>query len=111
MSKQPRDESNYPIPLLGYKLNGAQQIVLSETATRSTPVSSHTRVISVFATVYCFFEIGDSTVTANLTNSHILPAGIYMDISMGSDTNPVLNSKYLSVISTGEGMLYLSERI
>lgn len=111
MSKQPRDESNYPIPLLGYKLNGAQHIAFSDTATRSAPVGSHSRVISVFATADCFFEIGDANVTANLSNSHFLPTGIYMDISMGSDTNPTLNAKYISVISVGEGTLHLSERI
>jgi hypothetical protein len=35
---------------------------------------------------------------------------MYIDISLGSDTNAVLNAKYLAAISTEEGVLYLSER-
>lgn len=111
MSKQPRDESNYPIPVLNYKQNGGQKITVGAASTRSTPVGRSTRVISAYSTVDCFFEIGAASVVANTTTSHFLPAGIYIDISLGSDNDSALNYKYIAVISEGEGTLYISERI
>ena len=111
MSKQPRDEANYPIPLLSYKLGGGQHIAIGSTATLSSPVGSHTRVISLYATTDCYFEVGDATVVADLSTSHFLPTGVYLDISMGSENNPILNAKYVSVISSSSGYLHLSERV
>jgi hypothetical protein len=111
MSKQPRDDANYPIPLLSYKLNGGQIISISGTAALSTAIGNSTRVISLYSTVDCFFEVGDANVTANLSNSHFLPTGIYIDVSMGSDNNSLINYKYISAICTSSGTLYLSERI
>jgi hypothetical protein len=111
MSKQPRDDANYPIPLLSYKLHGGQIISLGVEAVSSTPIGNSTRVISLYSTVDCFFEIGDASVTANTSNSHFLPMGVYIDVSMGSDTNPILNYKYVSAICATSGNLYLSERI
>lgn len=111
MSKQPRDDSNYPIPVLSYRYNTGQQITLSGGSTQSTEFARHTRVISLYATTDCFFEVGNETVIANLSNSHFLPAGIYIDISLGADTNAALNAKFLAAISAGgEGTLYVSER-
>ena len=111
MSKQPRDEANYPIPVLSYKRNGGQQLALAGSSVVSTPFGTSTRVISAYSTVDCFFEIGDSTIVSNLTTSHFLPAGIYIDISLGSDNNSALNYKHIAVISEGEGIVYISERI
>lgn len=111
MSKQPRDDANYPIPVLNYKRNGGQQIVVSVISAISSAFGSSTRVISAYSTVDCFFEIGDITTTANLTDSHFLPAGVYIDISLGSDNNSILNYKHIAVISEGEGTVYISERI
>ena len=110
MSKQPRDDSNYPIPVLSYKFNGAQQLALSTNSTRSSAFSIATRVISIYATVDSFFEVGTASVEANTTTSHFLPAGVYIDISLGSDTNAALNAKYLAAVTQTEGMLYISER-
>jgi hypothetical protein len=111
MSKQPRDEANYPIPVLNYKRSSGQQIVLSPISAISSAFGSSTRVISAYSTVDCFFEIGDITTVANLTDSHFLPAGVYIDISLGSDYNALLNSKHIAALSEGEGTLYISERI
>lgn len=111
MSKQPRDEANYPIPLLSYKLNGGQIIPMDGTAARSAAIGNSTRVISLYATADCFFEVGNDAVEANLSNSHFLPLGVYIDVSMGSDNNALLNYKYVSVICPTNGTLYLSERI
>lgn len=111
MSKQPRDDSNYPIPVLNYKRNGGQQVSISDTSAISSAFGASTRVISAYATVDSFFEIGDITTTANTVTSHFLPAGIYIDISLGSDGNSALNAKHIAIISGGEGTLYISERI
>lgn len=111
MSKQPRDEANYPIPLLSYKLNGGQIISIGGDATRSTAIGNSTRVISLYATADCFFEVGHDDIVANTSNSHFLPLGVYIDVSMGSDNNSALNYKYISVICPTSGTLYLSERI
>lgn len=111
MSKQPRDEANYPIPVLNYKPNSGQQMFLSGNSAISTAFGASTRVLSAYSTVDCFFEIGDITTTANLSTSHFLPAGVYIDISLGSDFNAALNAKHISVISEGEGTVYISERI
>ena len=80
-------------------------------AALSTAIGNSTRVISLYATADCFFEVGNSDVVANLTNSHFLPLGVYIDVSMGSDNNSALNYKHISVICPTSGTLYLSERI
>lgn len=112
MSKQPRDDGNAAIPVLSYRLHGGQSIAFGGSAVRSTAFSGSTRVISVYATDSCLFELGDSTVEANSSNSHILPGGIYMDISLGAELVATQNSKYLSVIGldVSEGVIYISER-
>lgn len=110
MSKQPRDDSNYPIPVLSFKFNGGQQISLSNVSVTSSTFAPHTRVVSIFSTGDCFFEVGNSTVQANLVNSHFLPAGVYLDVSLGADTVSTNNYKYLAVVSEMAGTLYISER-
>ena len=110
MSKQPRDDSNYPIPVLGFKPNGGHQLTLSNTSLRSNTFAPHTRVISIFSTGDCFFEIGGSAIEANTSNSHLLPAGVYLDVSLGAETVPTNNAKYIAVISNSTGILYISER-
>ena len=62
MSKQPRDDSNDPIPVLGYRAGAAQQITTSASSQRSSAFSHATSVISIFCTADCHIEIGDSTV-------------------------------------------------
>lgn len=113
MSKQPRDDGNAAIPVLGYKLQGGQSIAFGGAAVRSTEFSGSTRVISLYTNEGCFFETGDSTVTANASNSHILPAGVYIDVSLGSEIVSTLNQKYISAIGLdgNEGTLYISERV
>ena len=110
MSKQPRDDANYPIPVLGYLYNTGQQLALGA-ATLSARFSDRVRVISLYATADCFFEVCDETGVANLTTSHFLPAATYIDVALGSDTNAKLTDKYISIISENEGILYISERV
>jgi len=112
MSKQPRDDGNDPIPVLSYRVGAGQQLYFDfNDSYRSTAFSPSVRVISVYSTGAGFFEIGDETVTANSTTSHYLPAGIYIDISLGSDIVARDNYKYIAITSLdNEGTLYISER-
>lgn len=110
MSKQPRDDANAPIPVLGYKFNGGQEIEILGTPNRSSEFGASTRVVSLYATADCKFEVGDSTVEANLISSHFLPSGVYLDVSLGFENVARDNSKYVSVIGTSGGAVYISER-
>lgn len=110
MSKQPRDDGNDPIPVLGFRANGAQELEILASSVRSTAFSDSTRVISLYSTSDCKFEIGDSDVTANLASSHFLPSGVYIDVSLGFENIASQNYKYVSVIGSAGGTLYISER-
>lgn len=110
MSKQPRDDANQPIPVLSFRPGGAQTMTLSDSSTRSSSsaFAPSVRVISLFSDADCRFELGDDSVSASAT-SHFLPAGLYIDVSLGSDNVPSANARYLAVIGTS-GTLYISER-
>lgn len=110
MSKQPRDDANQPIPVLSFRPGGAQTLFIDVTATRSTAFAPSVRVISLYTDRDCRFELGGSSVEANETQSHFLPAGVYIDVSLGSDNVPSANARYLSVIGSSGGTLYISER-
>lgn len=110
MSKQPRDDGNAAIPVLGFRPQGAQHISITSTSTLSTAFAAHVRVISVYADMDCYFEVGDMSIVASASTSHFLPAGLYVDISLGSSLISSDNAKHLAVIGT-EGTLHISERI
>ena len=74
MSKQPRDDANAPIPVLGLRPSGGQSVSISGTTARSAEINSHIRVVTLFSDTDCFIETGNSTVTASASTSHFLPA-------------------------------------
>ena len=109
MSKQPRDDSNDPIPVLGYRPGAAQQITTSASSQRTTAFSQATSVISIFCTADCFIEVGDSTVVAT-TGAHFIPASVYIDLGIRADLSD-RTERHLAVIqSTASGTLHISER-
>jgi len=112
MSKQPRDDSNYPIPLLSFRPHRAQPISFTvSSATLSDSFSASVRVISIYATEDCYIELGDNSIVATSADSHFIPAGIYLDVSLGSENDARYNYKYLSVLgATASGVLHVSER-
>lgn len=110
MSKQPRDDGNDPIPVLGFRRNGGQELEISSSSTRSSAFAPSVRVVSLYSTADCKFEVGDSTVEANLTTSHFLPNGVYIDVSLGFETVASDNYKYIAVIGSAGGALHISER-
>lgn len=104
----PTDANGNSIPCLGYRKNdGAHTIAINANSNRNTtPFNQSTRIVTVFATVNCFFELGNDTVTAT-TSRHFLPAGIMIDIDLGGKDI----DSYMAVIrSATDGSLYISER-
>ena len=111
MSGQPRDDKNAPIPVLSLRPATGQKINFNNSSQRSTEFASSTRVITVFATKNAFIEIGNSSVTANQTNSHFIGANIPYDFSLGDDTISADTFKFLAVIRDSEdGVIHISER-
>tara|TARA_Y100000356_G_C11145248_1_gene227606 strand:+ start:66 stop:404 length:339 start_codon:yes stop_codon:yes gene_type:complete len=111
MSKQPRDDANAPIPVLGLKPGGGQAVSISTTTARSTAISNSIRVVTLFSDTDCFIETGDSSVTASTSTSHFLPASTLFDLSLGSETVASDNDKFVAAItSSGSGTLRISER-
>jgi hypothetical protein len=110
MSKQPRDDGNDPIPVLSFRRNGGQTLDITGSSSRSSAFAPSTRVVSLYSTADCKFEVGDENTEANLISSHFLPSGVYIDVSLGFENNAADNYKYVSVIGTSGGALYISER-
>ena len=112
MSKQPRDDGNAAIPVLGFRTNKGHQVPFTVGASNTSPqFSDSIRVVTLFSTQDAFIETGDATVTASNTTSHFLPADIPYDISLGDDVVATENDKFVAVIgSTSSGKLFISER-
>jgi hypothetical protein len=112
MSKQPRDDANEPIPVLGLQPAGGSKITFNNSsASLSTRFAASIRVITLYATVDCYVEIGDATVQANTSTSHYIPTGFLYDIALGSELISSETSKFISVIgATASGVLHISER-
>lgn len=111
MSKQPRDDGNDPIPVLGLRPNGGHQVPYTASSNVSPAISGSIRVVTLYATQDCFIETGASGVEANTSNSHFLPASLPYDVSLGAETDASQNDKYVAVIQASTaGTLYISER-
>ena len=112
MSKQPRDDGNEPIPVLGIRPNGGHIVpYTASTSNVSQQISNSIRVVTLYSTEDVFVETGDSGVTANKVNSHFIPSTVPYDISLGAENEAVQNDRYVSVIgATAIGTLYISER-
>jgi len=113
MSKQPRDDGNDPIPVLGFRFNSGHQVSFNASAsTISSQLSNSVRVITLYATEDCFIETHTSnTAEANKVNSHFIPKTVPYDVSLGPEVVASENDRYIAVIgSSASGTLYISER-
>jgi len=112
MSKQPRDDGNDAIPVLGLRPNGGHQVAFNtSTSTRSSAISPNIRVVTLYSTADFYVETGDVTVEANTSNSHFIPASVPYDISLGPETVAAENDRYVAVIGdTASATLHISER-
>ena len=111
MSKQPRDDGNEPIPVLGLRPNRGHQVPYTSSSNTSPAISSSVRVVTLYATTDCFIETGDASVEAFTSNSHFLPNSIPYDVSLGAENDASDNDKFVAVVqSESAGKLYISER-
>ena len=113
MSKQPRDDGNDPIPVLGFRFNHGHQVPFtSATSNVSSSISNSVRVVTLYSTVDCFVETHTTnTIEANKINSHFIPATVPYDVSLGPEVVASENDRFVAVIgSTASGTLYISER-
>ena len=112
MSKQPRDDGNEAIPVLGIRPNGGHQVPFTAATSNTSPaISDSIRVVTLYSTEDVFVETGASGVTSNKINSHFIPATVPYDISLGAENEAAQNDRYVSVIgATAIGTLYISER-
>jgi len=110
MSKQPRDDGNAPIPVLGYRKHGGYKVPFTTSANTSPQISAAVRVVSLYSTAAGFFETGDSGIEANTSNSHYIPASTFIDVSLGSENDASTLDKYISIVGISSGTLYISER-
>ena len=112
MSKQPRDDGNDPIPVLGLRQGKGHQVPFTTGASNTSPqISASIRVVTLYADQDAFIETGSSSVEANQTTSHFLPSSIPYDISLGAETDPLDNDRFIAIIgSSSSGKLYISER-
>lgn len=97
-----------PVPLAGYKSQGGQVFAISASSARN-PAALAQKVITIIASADCFFETGDSSVTATVPASagasHFLKADTYVDLVLLEDQTHVA-----AITSSGSGSFYVSER-
>lgn len=112
MSKQPRDDGNEAIPVLGIRPNGGHIVPYTAATSNTSPqISNSIRVVTLYSTEDIFVETGDSGISSNKVNSHFIPATVPYDISLGAENEAVQNDRFISVIgATAIGTLYISER-
>ena len=84
MSKQPRDDGNDPIPVLGFRTHSGHQVPFTSSTSNTSPsISNSVRVVTLYSTAECFVETHISaSIEANKVNSHFIPATVPYDISL-----------------------------
>jgi len=113
MSKQPRDDGNAAIPVLGIRPNCGYQVPFTNSTSNTSPqISNSVRVVTLYSTQDAFIETAEtSSVSANSSNSHFLPATVPYDISLGSEVVSENNDRFIAVLGAStNGILYISER-
>ena len=105
----PTDSNDNVIPALRLKQGGAHQISATASSARNTSAfDPQTRIVSIYATVPVYVNVGDSSVTAD-TGDHFFPAGLYYDVAIGGEKTS--QSQYIAVLAASDdGDVYISEK-
>ena len=111
-TQMPMDGQNEAINVLGLRTGKGHVVPFTSSAANTTPEFGPTiSVVTVYATVDCFLQTGDSTVTVATSNGHFLPSSTVIDLGLGGGIMVRDFYKYLGVIgSSSSGTLYISER-
>lgn len=110
MTVQPIDANNNAIPALRLKDGGAHTINAGSTSVRNTNAfDAQTKIISVYATVPVYLRMGNSNVSASISD-HYFPEGVYYDFAISG--NASVRNTHLAVlaVSGSDGSVYISEK-
>ncbi len=93
----PLDDDGHPIPVLGFDYRGTQKLAVGVASVRNaSPIPSDVQILSLIATGKCRFEVGDHSVTADLTASPVLFPGQYLDVPLRR------GERYVAFVADGE---------
>lgn len=95
----PTDPNSHPIPVMGYRENGAHSATPAGDSKRIGPFAETTKVISIHLSAGMNFEQGGDDVSADMSD-HYLPAG-YRDLALNG-------RRYIAFFGTGTA--HVSER-
>ena len=85
----PLDDNSHPIGILAFCPNGTQKLAVGTTSVRSTALPQNVRVVTLFATGPCRFEVGGASVVASAADSPFIAAGYYLDLPLDKDERHV----------------------
>jgi hypothetical protein len=93
----PLDDDGHPIPVLGFDYRGTQKLAVGSVSVRNAaPIPADVQIVSLIATGYCRFEVGDQSVTADPAASPVLFPGQYVDLPLRR------GERYVAFIAEGE---------
>src|SRR5919202_5524733 len=80
----PLDDNGHPIHVLGFDYRGTQRVAVTAAASsrNAAPIARDIQLVTLIATGFCRFELGDQTVTADKDRSAFLFPGQYVDVPL-----------------------------
>ena len=85
----PLDDNSQPIAILAFRPHGTQKLAVGTSSVRSAALPADVRVVSLYATGPCRFEVGPANIVADAGNSPFIAAGYYLDLPLDKDERHV----------------------